>query len=113
MYDITYQGRTLRLNDRDYKQLERRFDPKRYRRSKDRSYFYNYSVCICSSYNGCSKCPFKQAPISCVEILLSSSRLLPRDVSPTYRTVYLYADNLDGIKRVHDVLLTATKVSTH
>lgn len=113
MYDITYQGRTLRLSDRDYEQLERRFDPKRYRKNRSKEYFHNRSVCICSNHN-CSECPFyEQGVAKCLELLRYVSGLKLHEVSAIYERVYVYSDNLDGIKKVHDVLLTATKVEAH
>lgn len=114
MYDITYKGRTLRLSNRDYEQLERRFDPKRYKRKKDKEYFLNRFACICNSHTSCRSCPIHRViDFSCIGLLLKVSGLRRSEIYANRERVYLYTDNLDGIKKVHDILLTATEVSAH
>lgn len=113
MYDITYQDRTLRLSDRDYKQLERRFNPERFK--KDGSALMNRTTCICKNYDGCVGCPFYTGDVaSCLKVFRQvAGRSAHHHVYLSFAYVYVYNNRIAAVEKVHDVLLTATKVSAH
>lgn len=60
--------RTYRVNERDYKQLVRRFDVEKIETLSPRLNAIDIP-CICGVYNGCKGCPFSKGETTCEDVL--------------------------------------------
>lgn len=110
MYEVTHEGESVTLNDRDYEQLLKRFDPAGFKRVH--LGYENLAPCICKWYKCCIGCPLQEGRIGQAHCMNLVYRIAGGTIgiTLTYDAVYANERELPKIQKVYDVLAAAKKL---